>query len=146
MQALVDEFRAPGAAAALPGLLADFAADPELKARIRGDFLAPAKARLALVFERAAARGEITDDTPVDLVLDMLAGAVFSTSAWSTSLWRTTRRRPAWRPGSWLRTSSAYAIVFLVVTLSVGWPRPLLRLPQWMLFLPVCALTVAGTV
>ncbi|MFD8940349.1 TetR/AcrR family transcriptional regulator C-terminal ligand-binding domain-containing protein [Streptomyces sp. NPDC059578] len=103
MQALVDEFRAPGAAAALPGLLADFAADPELKARIRGDFLAPAKARLSLVFERAAARGEITDFL-------------------------------------------AYAIVFLVVTLSVGWPRPLLRLPQWMLFLPVCALTVAGTV
>ncbi|MFF2023692.1 TetR/AcrR family transcriptional regulator [Streptomyces sp. NPDC058171] len=77
VQALVDEFRAPGAAAALPGLLADFAADPELKARIRGDFLAPAKERLGIVFARAAARGEIADDTPVDLVLDLLAGTVF---------------------------------------------------------------------
>ncbi|MFD5553088.1 TetR/AcrR family transcriptional regulator [Streptomyces sp. NPDC127068] len=77
VQALVDEFGAPGAAAALPGLLADFAADPGLRARIRGDFLAPAKERLSIVFERAAARGEIADDTPVDLVLDMLAGAVF---------------------------------------------------------------------
>ncbi|MFF3691465.1 hypothetical protein [Streptomyces sp. NPDC002187] len=38
----------------------------------------------------------------------------------------------------------AYAVAFLVVTLSVGWPRPLLRLPQWILLLPVAVLTVAG--
>ena len=73
----VDEFHAPAAAAALPGLLADFAADPELRARIRGDFLAPSKQRLLVVFERAAIRGEIAAETPVDLVLDTLAGAVF---------------------------------------------------------------------
>ncbi|MFD3544983.1 TetR/AcrR family transcriptional regulator [Streptomyces sp. NPDC058655] len=77
LQGLVDEFHAPAAAAALPGLLADFAADPVLKARIRGAFLAPAKERLLIVFERAAARGEIAADTPVDLVLDTMAGAVF---------------------------------------------------------------------
>ncbi|MER5312410.1 TetR/AcrR family transcriptional regulator [Streptomyces sp. NPDC002773] len=77
LRGLVDEFHAPAAAAALPGLLADFAADPELKARIRGDFLALSKERLLIVFERASARGEIAADTPVDLVLDTLAGAVF---------------------------------------------------------------------
>lgn len=77
LQGLVDEFRAPAAAAALPGLLADFAADPELKARIRGDFLAPSKQRLLSVFERAVLRGEIAAETPVDLILDTLAGAVF---------------------------------------------------------------------
>ncbi|MGV9314207.1 TetR/AcrR family transcriptional regulator [Streptomyces sp. NPDC003691] len=77
LHGLVGEFRAPAAAAALPGLLADFAADPVLKERIRGDFLAPSKERLSIVFERAAARGEIAGDTPVDLVLDTLAGAVF---------------------------------------------------------------------
>ncbi|MEV6393461.1 TetR/AcrR family transcriptional regulator [Streptomyces sp. NPDC051907] len=77
LQGLVDEFHAPAAAAALPGLLADFAADPGLKARIRSDFLAPSKERLLIVFERAVTRGEITADTPVDLVLDTLAGAVF---------------------------------------------------------------------
>ncbi|MFB7355923.1 TetR/AcrR family transcriptional regulator [Streptomyces gardneri] len=77
LQGLVDEFHAPAAAAALPGLLADFAADPELRARIRGDFLAPSKDRLLVVFERAAMRGEIAAETPVDLVLDTLAGAVF---------------------------------------------------------------------
>ncbi|MDL5199059.1 hypothetical protein [Streptomyces sp. ALI-76-A] len=38
----------------------------------------------------------------------------------------------------------AYAVAFLVVTLSVGWPRPLLRLPQWILLLPVAVLTAAG--
>ncbi|MGX2996493.1 hypothetical protein JNUCC64_19835 [Streptomyces sp. JNUCC 64] len=39
---------------------------------------------------------------------------------------------------------AAYTVVFLVVTLSAGWPRPLLRLPQWMLLLPVGALAAAG--
>lgn len=77
MQGLVEEFHAPAAAAALPGLLADFAADPVLKARIRSDFLAPSKERLLIVFERAVRRGEIAAGTPVDLVLDTLAGAVF---------------------------------------------------------------------
>ncbi|MFZ3492479.1 hypothetical protein ACODT5_04420 [Streptomyces sp. 5.8] len=38
----------------------------------------------------------------------------------------------------------AYAAAFLVITLSVGWPRPLLRLPQWILLLPVAVLTAAG--
>lgn len=38
----------------------------------------------------------------------------------------------------------AYAATFLAVTLSVGWPRPLLRLPQWILLLPVAALAAAG--
>ncbi|AGK75159.1 hypothetical protein SFUL_175 [Streptomyces microflavus DSM 40593] len=38
----------------------------------------------------------------------------------------------------------AYAAAFLFVTLSVGWPRPLLRLPQWILLLPVAALAAAG--
>ncbi|MFD3538678.1 TetR/AcrR family transcriptional regulator [Streptomyces sp. NPDC058662] len=77
LQGLIEEFHAPAAAAALPGLLADFAADPVLKARIRGEFLAPSKERLLGVFERAVLRGEIADETPVDLVLDTLAGAVF---------------------------------------------------------------------
>lgn len=40
----------------------------------------------------------------------------------------------------------AYAAAFLVITLSVGWPRPLLRLPQWILLLPVAVLTAAGAV
>lgn len=37
-----------------------------------------------------------------------------------------------------------YAVVFIVITLSVRWPRPLLRLPQWMLLLPIAASAAAG--
>ncbi|MGW1996435.1 TetR/AcrR family transcriptional regulator [Embleya sp. NPDC001921] len=77
LESLIDEFRSPAGGAALPGLLADFAADPALRTRIRTDFLAPSKDRLAVVFDRAARRGEIAAETPVDLVLDTLAGAVF---------------------------------------------------------------------
>ncbi|MEC5181571.1 TetR/AcrR family transcriptional regulator [Arthrobacter sp. CG_A4] len=76
VEGLVAEFAAPAAAAALPGLLADFAAQPALRMRIREDFLAAAKARLVEVFDRAAARGELASDVPIDLILDSLAGSV----------------------------------------------------------------------
>lgn len=39
----------------------------------------------------------------------------------------------------------AYAMVFLIVTLTADWPRPLLQLPQWMLLLPVGVLALIGT-
>ncbi|WP_308377466.1 TetR/AcrR family transcriptional regulator [Streptomyces sp. ISL-99] len=77
LEALLQEFTAPAAAAALPGLLADFAAQPDLQADIRSRFLAPAKAGLVELFERAVRRGETDASVPVDLVLDTLAGAVF---------------------------------------------------------------------
>ncbi|AVZ73592.1 hypothetical protein SLUN_16845 [Streptomyces lunaelactis] len=38
----------------------------------------------------------------------------------------------------------AYAAAFLAVSLSVDWPKPLLRLPQWILLLPVALLTAVG--
>ncbi|MFH8498930.1 TetR/AcrR family transcriptional regulator [Streptomyces coeruleorubidus] len=76
LEALIQEFSAPAAAAALPGLLADFAASPELQVRIRSDFLAPAKEGLTPVFERAVQRGEANPGLPVGLILDTLAGAV----------------------------------------------------------------------
>lgn len=39
----------------------------------------------------------------------------------------------------------AYTVAFLIGTLTVDWSRPLLRLPQWMLLLPVGILAVIGT-
>ncbi|WP_284582000.1 hypothetical protein [Streptomyces sp. 2P-4] len=39
---------------------------------------------------------------------------------------------------------TAYAAAFLAITLSVKWPRPLLRLPQWILLLPVAALAAGA--
>jgi AcrR family transcriptional regulator len=76
LEALIKEFSAPAAAGALPGLLADFSAGPDLQARIRSQFLAPAKDRLVAMFERAVQRGEADPGLPVNLVLDTLAGAV----------------------------------------------------------------------
>ncbi|AMW08642.1 hypothetical protein A4E84_03430 [Streptomyces qaidamensis] len=38
----------------------------------------------------------------------------------------------------------AYAALFLIVTLTADWPRPLLQLPQWMLLAPVAALALIG--
>ncbi|MEV0292574.1 TetR/AcrR family transcriptional regulator [Nocardia sp. NPDC050710] len=75
--ALIAEFSTPAAAAALPGLLADYAADPQLRTRVRTAFLAPAKARMIEIFDRARGRGELGDEVEVELVLDTLAGAVF---------------------------------------------------------------------
>ncbi|MBZ9593810.1 hypothetical protein NRK68_02150 [Streptomyces yangpuensis] len=54
---------------------------------------------------------------------------------------------PVTRPLGWFVAAHflAYSAVFLVITLSVGWRKPLLRLPQWILLLPVAVLAVAGT-
>ncbi|MEV2275526.1 hypothetical protein AB0I72_08055 [Nocardiopsis sp. NPDC049922] len=38
----------------------------------------------------------------------------------------------------------AYSAVFLVITLRADWSRPLLRLPQWILLLPVAVLAGVG--
>ncbi|MEU2119347.1 hypothetical protein ABZ567_27715 [Streptomyces sp. NPDC016459] len=72
----------------------------------------------------------------VDLVLSA-AALVYLALADDTS---------ATAPMAWFVAAHfvAYAGAFLVVTLSVGWPKPLLRLPQWILLLPVAILTVAG--
>ncbi|MDX6759124.1 hypothetical protein SIN09_06635 [Streptomyces sp. F8] len=40
----------------------------------------------------------------------------------------------------------AYTLAFLAVTLTASWPRPLLRLPQWTLLLPVSVCSFISTV
>lgn len=72
----------------------------------------------------------------VDLVLSGLALLYLSL----------TDGTPGTGPVAWFVAAHfiAYAAAFLVVTLSVGWPRPLLRLPQWILLLPIAVLAAAG--
>ncbi|MFF0204556.1 hypothetical protein [Streptomyces sp. NPDC005017] len=74
----------------------------------------------------------------VDLVLSA-AALVYLALSHDTS---------ATAPMAWFVAAhfAAYTVAFLVVTLSVGWPKPLLRLPQWILLLPVAVLTAAGAV
>ena len=74
---LLDEFAAPEAVAALPGLLADLDADQRLRRAITEQFLPPAREYLMQVFARAQARGEVAAHAPVREVFDALAGAVF---------------------------------------------------------------------
>jgi hypothetical protein len=38
----------------------------------------------------------------------------------------------------------SYATVFLFIAMSIGWPHLLLRLPQWMLLLPIGVLSGLG--
>jgi hypothetical protein len=47
---------------------------------------------------------------------------------------------------AWLLTAHfvAYSGVFLIVSLAASWSKPLLRLPQWILLLPVALLAAAG--
>ncbi|MFE6286153.1 hypothetical protein [Streptomyces sp. NPDC057877] len=47
---------------------------------------------------------------------------------------------------AWLLAAhfTAYAAVFLWISLAAGWTRPWLRLPQWLLLLPVGALAAVG--
>lgn len=69
-----DVFTSPLARAALPGLIADMAADPELNSRIT--------ARLAGLFvevrerlEGAARRGEVRRDVDADRLIELIGGA-----------------------------------------------------------------------
>ncbi|MGW7457198.1 hypothetical protein [Streptomyces sp. NPDC054797] len=72
----------------------------------------------------------------VDLVLSA-AALVYLALAGGTS---------ATGPMAWFVAAHflAYSAAFLVVTFAVGWSKPLLRLPQWILLLPVAVLAAAG--
>ncbi|WP_274564820.1 hypothetical protein [Streptomyces spiramyceticus] len=62
-------------------------------------------------------------------------------------IWLSLRERPGGDTIAWLLAGHfvAYSVVFLMVTLAADWSKPLLRLPQWMLLLPVAVLAGIGT-
>jgi AcrR family transcriptional regulator len=65
-----------GAATLMPRLLGDVANDPELHAIFYENLVAPRRAEMRAVLERAVARGEIRDDVDVELMIDLFAGPV----------------------------------------------------------------------
>ena len=65
-----------GAATLMPRLLGDVANDPELHAIFYANLVAPRRAQMRAVLERAVARGEIRDDVDIDLMIDLFAGPV----------------------------------------------------------------------
>lgn len=62
-------------------------------------------------------------------------------------IWLALGNRPGGDTIAWLLAAHfvAYSGVFLAVSLAASWSRPLLRLPQWLLLLPVAVLAAVGT-
>lgn len=74
----VDEFAAPEARAALPGLIADLTANPQLANLVRGMVIEPEYARVRFAMERARQRGEIHPDADLTLAIDAFTGTALA--------------------------------------------------------------------
>ncbi|HUR94303.1 MAG TPA: TetR/AcrR family transcriptional regulator, partial [Gemmatimonadales bacterium] len=70
----VEEFAAPEARAALPGLFADLAANPALGQLVRAMVVDPEYQRVLAALERACARHEIREDADLILAIDAFTG------------------------------------------------------------------------
>jgi len=75
LQRLQTEFFAhPIIRATFAGMLADVAADPALGVRFHTEFMAPRRASVAALLNRAAARGEIAEPAEPAIISDLLTG------------------------------------------------------------------------
>ncbi len=75
---LVTTFTGTPAGQVLPGLVAAMAADPGLASRYRELLIHPLRRQMRAAVERGIARGELIPDTDVELVLDVIAGPVYT--------------------------------------------------------------------
>jgi AcrR family transcriptional regulator len=75
---VVDEFTAPEARAAIPGLLAEIAASAEMAQQIRGAVIGPEYGRVRQQLVLAQARGEIRANADLDLVIDAFIGTALA--------------------------------------------------------------------
>ncbi len=74
----VEEFAAPEARAAIPGLLAELASSPELQRLVTDHIIDPEYARLRGLLEGAQGRGEIREDVDLTLVIDVFVGTALA--------------------------------------------------------------------
>ena len=74
----VEEFAAPEARAALPGLLAEMSSSPELTQLIRSQIIEPEFNRIHGLLQRAQQRGEIRADADLPLVIDAFTGTALA--------------------------------------------------------------------
>jgi AcrR family transcriptional regulator len=74
----VDEFTAPEARAAIPGLLSEIAANAELAELIRVVVIGPEYARVREQLQLAKARREIRTDVDLDLIIDAFIGTALA--------------------------------------------------------------------
>ncbi|WP_135457720.1 TetR/AcrR family transcriptional regulator [Mycobacterium sp. DL99] len=61
----------------IPDLLAEAARDPDYAATMAAQIREPRRLKAAQLFERARRRGEIADDVDIEVVLDMVGGALY---------------------------------------------------------------------
>jgi AcrR family transcriptional regulator len=74
----VEEFAAPEARAAIPGVLTEFSSSPELAEVVRQRVIDPEYARVRGLLERAQSRGEIDADADLTLALDAFVGTALA--------------------------------------------------------------------
>lgn len=74
----VDEFAAPEARAAIPGLLTEIAANPEMAKLIRKVVIGPEYGRVRGQLELAQTRGEVGADVDLDLMIDVFIGTALA--------------------------------------------------------------------
>lgn len=79
VEEIVESLSDPAATAAIPGLLADLDASPDLAARFRDTFVTREQAVLGELLDRAVARGELDAAPDVELVHALVTGPVFTT-------------------------------------------------------------------
>lgn len=75
---LVTTFTGTPAGLVLPGLVAAMAADPELASQYRALLIEPLRREVRAAVQRGIARGELVPDTDVELVLDVIAGPIYT--------------------------------------------------------------------
>jgi AcrR family transcriptional regulator len=75
---LVGEFEAAEARRAVPGLLAELAANPELGKVVRASLIEPEYVRVRALLERGQRRGEIRADADLTLVIDAMLGTALA--------------------------------------------------------------------
>jgi len=76
LKAVVAALASPLVGGTIPGLTNDMAFDPEVAGPFRDFVVAPTRARLQAILDRAAARGGLPPGTDRELILDMLVGPV----------------------------------------------------------------------
>ena len=74
---LADAFQDSPITRALPGLVSDLEADPELREVFRRDYFEARRATSRAVLEHAVERGDIQDDLDMELTLDILAAPLY---------------------------------------------------------------------
>jgi len=77
IRSLVASYARTPAGKMLAELVGAFPTDPELAEGFRTGVVAQIRLQNRVIFERAAARGEIAADTDVDLAMDVLYGAIW---------------------------------------------------------------------